>query len=190
MPWSGVCFYQRVYVDFPGTYFAGSMKVAYSIRKATPADAETLSRLIRALADYERLTHEALPDPRALASHLDPDACPRVEALVAELADGNVVGFALFFPNYSTFLTRFGLYLEDLFVEPAYRGKGIGFSLFHEVTRIAYERGCERLEWQVLRWNTPAIAFYEKLGARKMDDWMTMRLTRKDMQTLLQGTSS
>ncbi len=151
-----------------------------------PEDAPVICQLIRALADYERLAHEARPQPERLAAHLQPDACPRVEALLAELPDGQAVGFALFFSNYSTFLTRFGLYLEDLFVKPEYRGKGIGFALFREVTRIAHERGCERLEWQVLRWNTLAIRFYEKLGAQAMEDWMTMRLTRLQMEAILQ----
>ena len=150
----------------------------WSIRPATPDDASTLVQLILELAAYEKLLDEARPNADALRRQLAPDAQPRCDALVAEAADGTPVGFALFFPNYSTFLTNFGLYLEDLYVRPDYRGQGIGFALLQRVAQIADERGCQRLDWAVLDWNTPAIAFYEQLGAEPLDDWTTMRLGR------------
>jgi len=154
------------------------MPDAISIRPATPADAEVLVLLIRELADYEKLLDEAHPDAGRLAEHLRSDAQPRCEALIAETSDGDPVGFALYFANYSTFLTRFGLYLEDLYVRPAHRGQGIGFALLQRVAQIARDRGCERLDWAVLDWNDPAIDFYQKLGAEPLDEWTTMRLTR------------
>ena len=149
----------------------------YRIRVVTPEDADVLAELILELATYEKLKDEAAPDPEALRQHLHPDAQPRVEALLAETDDGRPVGFALFFRNYSTFLTNFGMYLEDLYVRPAHRGHGVGFRLLQQVAQIADERGCQRMDWAVLDWNTPAIAFYKSLGAEPLDDWTTMRLS-------------
>jgi len=154
------------------------------IRPATPADAEMLVTLIRELAEYEKLLDEAEPDAERLAEHLRPDPQPCCEALIAETPDGEPVGFALYFANYSTFLTRFGLYLEDLYVRPAHRGQGIGFALLKRVARIARDRGCERLDWAVLDWNEPAIDFYRKLGAEPLDEWTTMRLTHDAITAL------
>ena len=152
--------------------------MSFSIQPAEPADAPDMVRLINSLAAYERLAHESRPDEARLAAQLAEDASPRIEALVAhEEGTGKCIGFALYFHNYSTFLTNFGLYLEDLFVEPAYRGQGIGFALFKRLASIARDRGCQRLEWSVLDWNEPAITFYEKLGATSMTGWDTMRLT-------------
>jgi len=153
-------------------------ETTFSIRGATPADAEEIARLIDGLAAYERLAHESKPDPEAIRRHLDPATSPRCNALLA-LADGvdRPIGFALFFFSYSTFLTRFGLYLEDLFVEPAYRGRGIGKALLSRVVDIARENGCGRVEWSVLDWNEDAIGFYRSLGATAMDEWTTMRLS-------------
>ncbi len=149
-----------------------------AIRAALPADAERIAGLIRELADFERLAAEAAPDAEALARHLDPAAPgPRCEALVAEAEGGALVGFALFFPNYSTFLTRWGLYLEDLYVQPAWRGRGVGFALLKGVAEAAVARGCRRLDWSVLGWNAGAIAFYERLGARPLSEWGGMRLS-------------
>lgn len=153
--------------------------MSFSIRAALPADASDIARLINSLAAYERLAHESRPDPEALAEQLAEDASPRIEALVAhDEGTGKCIGFALFFHNYSTFLTNFGLFLEDLFVEPEFRGQGVGFALFKRVATIARDRGCKRLEWNVLDWNETAITFYEKLGATPMTGWDTMRLTR------------
>ncbi|MFN8534676.1 MAG: GNAT family N-acetyltransferase [Dehalococcoidia bacterium] len=145
----------------------------YPIRVATPDDIPEIVRLIRGLADYEHLPAE--PNPERLREHLFGDR-PSAEVLIAE-REGRVVGFALFFPNYSTFLTQPGIYLEDLFVEPEHRGVGIGKTLLVRLAAIAVERGCGRLEWAVLNWNEPAIGFYQALGAAALDDWHTRRLT-------------
>jgi GNAT superfamily N-acetyltransferase len=151
---------------------------SFRIRTVTPEDAEVLVGLIRELAEYEKLQHVAQPDPEALRAHLDPAACPRCEALLAEDAEsGEPIGFALFFANYSTFLTRWGIYLEDIYVRPAYRGQGVGMALFQRVAEIAVARGAQRLDWQVLDWNTSARQFYEKLGARALTEWIPMRLS-------------
>jgi diamine N-acetyltransferase len=133
--------------------------------------------LIVELATYEKLRDQANPDPGALRRHLAPDAQPRVEAVLAENRGGTPIGFALFFRNYSTFLTNFGMYLEDLYVRPVHRGRGVGGALLRRVAQIAQERGCQRLDWAVLDWNAPAIAFYESLGAEPLDDWTTLRLS-------------
>jgi GNAT superfamily N-acetyltransferase len=152
------------------------------VRPATPADVPTIARLIRALAAYERLAHEVVLDEDRLREHLFGPR-PYAEALLAEEA-GAVVGFALFFHNYSTFLGRPGLYLEDLFVEPAHRGRGHGKALLAALARLAVERGCGRLEWAVLDWNEPAIAFYRALGAEPMDEWTVYRLTGDALRRL------
>jgi GNAT superfamily N-acetyltransferase len=162
--------------------------MTFSIREARPEDAADLVHLINQLAAYERLSHASRPDEVTLAAQLAPDARPRIEALVAhDDASGRCIGFALYFHNYSTFLTNFGLFLEDLFVEPDCRGQGVGLALFRTLARIAEERGCQRLDWNVLDWNEPAIAFYRKLGATSMDDWVTMRLDRAHIVSLAGG---
>jgi GNAT superfamily N-acetyltransferase len=158
--------------------------MSFTIRPAVPSDAGVLASLILELAAYEKLTHEAIPDPAVLGLHLAQDASPRIEALIAEDNEANPIAFALFFPNYSTFLTRWGIYLEDLYVRPAYRGQGIGFALLKRVAEIAVERECGRMEWAVLDWNEPAIQFYRRLGAKPMDDWTTMRLTGEALADL------
>ncbi len=145
-----------------------------------------MARLIRALADYERLAHECLADEAALEAHLFGPR-PYAEVLVAEV-DGEPAGFALFFHNYSTFLTKPGLYLEDLFVVPERRGLGLGRRLLAALAALAVERGCGRLEWSVLKWNAPAIAFYERLGAVPMVEWQVYRLTGDPLLALAGGT--
>lgn len=158
------------------------------IRPATPDDAPVLHDLILALADYEKLRDEAEAGSEAdLRAHLQPGANPALGALIAEADDGTAVGFALFFPVYSTFNTNWGLHLEDLFVRPEHRGRGIGLGLMRAVAAEAVRRGCVRMEWAVLDWNTPAIGFYERLGARPLDDWTTMRLTGDALATLATG---
>ncbi|GIV60077.1 GNAT family N-acetyltransferase [Rhodocaloribacter litoris] len=157
---------------------------AFRLRPATPDDAGTLVDLIRGLAEYERLSHEARPDAGALRRQLAPEATPPLEAFIAEDEEGRALGFALYFYHYSTFLTAWGLYLEDLYVVPEARGQGIGFALLKRLAEVAVERGCPRLEWSVLDWNETAIRFYEKLGARPMDDWTTMRLTGPALEHL------
>ncbi len=145
------------------------------IRPATPADVPAVARLIRGLAEYERLGDAVELDEDRLREHLFGPR-PFAEVLLAEDA-GEVVGFALFFPSYSTFLTRPGLFLEDLFVVPERRRAGHGKALLAAVARRAVERGCGRLEWAVLDWNEPAIGFYRRLGAAPLDDWTGFRLT-------------
>jgi GNAT superfamily N-acetyltransferase len=145
-----------------------------TIRFATTRDVPAIAALIRELADYERLAHEVQLDEGELASHLFAEP-RRAEVLLAQ--DGiEVVGFALFFHNFSTFLGKPGIYLEDLFVKPAHRGRGHGKAMLSELARLALERGCGRLEWAVLDWNEPAIEFYKRLGARAMDAWTTYRV--------------
>jgi GNAT superfamily N-acetyltransferase len=152
------------------------------LRRAVRGDVPEILRLIRALAEYEKLAHEVVATEAALAATLFGER-PAAEVLLAE-EGGRAVGFALFFQNYSTFLARPGIYLEDLFVEPALRGKGIGKALLQAVARLTVERGCGRLEWAVLDWNEPAIGFYRGLGARPMADWTVMRLTGAALERL------
>jgi GNAT superfamily N-acetyltransferase len=152
------------------------------IRPATPDDLETIARLIRALAEYERLTHEVVLDEKILREHLFGPR-PYAEVLLAEEA-GEVVGFALFFHNYSTFIGKPTLYLEDLFVRPEHRGKGHGKALLQALARLALERDCGRLEWSVLNWNEPAIGFYRSLGAVPMHDWTVFRLTGAELRSV------
>jgi GNAT superfamily N-acetyltransferase len=144
------------------------------IRPARPDDADTLVGLIHELAVYEKLEDQARATPESIRRHLFGPR-PFAEALIAEV-DGQPVGFALFFHNFSTFRGQPGLYLEDLFVRPEYRGAGIGKALLARLAALAVDRGCGRMEWAVLDWNEPAIAFYRSLGARGMNEWTTFRL--------------
>jgi GNAT superfamily N-acetyltransferase len=157
----------------------------FEIRPAAPGDEHAIFGLIEALAEYEHLTHAVSGSAERLASHLF-GARPAAEALVVEV-DQRVVAFALFFGNYSTFLTQAGLYLEDIFVLPAYRRRGIGKALLSAVARIASERQCGRLEWSVLDWNTSAIAFYERVGASVLPDWRICRVTGASLNALADG---
>ncbi|AKE63348.1 diamine acetyltransferase 2 [Microcystis aeruginosa NIES-3806] len=147
----------------------------YSIRAAVATDVKAIFDLIAALAAYEKLSHLVTGNSQALGEHLFGEK-PYIEALVAEVG-GRIVGFALFFANYSTFLTKPGIYLEDIFVLPDYRGQGIGKALLMAVAKIAVARDAGRLEWSVLDWNQPAIDFYEKMGARVLNEWQICRLT-------------
>jgi len=156
------------------------------IRPATRNDVSAIVSLIRALAEYERLADAVVLDEAAFAEHLFGPR-PYAECLVAEDA-GAVVGFALFFHNYSTFVGKPGLYLEDLFVRPEQRGKGYGKALLVELAKVATARNCGRLEWSVLDWNEPAVGFYKKLGAVPMDEWTVYRLTGDALATLAGGS--
>jgi len=147
-----------------------------SIRKAKPDDAKTLVDLILELAAYEQLLDEADPSTELLREHLSADALTGCEALIAETEPDTAVGFALFYHNYSTFQTNAGLYLEDLFVRPTYRGEGIGSALFGRVAQIAEERGCRRIDWAVLDWNEEALDFYREIGATALEGRTMMRL--------------
>ena len=149
------------------------------IRLAAIEDVPTIFRLIRQLAEYERLSHEVVLEEPQLREHLFGQR-PWAEVLLAEEAE-RVVGFALFFHNYSTFAGKPGIYLEDLFVESEHRAKGHGKALFQAVVRLAVERGCGRMEWSVLDWNEPAINFYCSLGARTMADWTVYRLSGESL---------
>ena len=148
---------------------------ALRIRPAAPADVPLILGFIRDLAEYERLPHEVVATEAALHATLF-GARPAAEVLIAELGD-EPAGFALFFHSYSTFLARRGIYLEDLFVRPAARGRGVGRALLQELARIAVERDCGRLEWSVLDWNEPAIGFYKALGAVPMNEWTVFRVS-------------
>ena len=158
------------------------MKAAIAIRPATPADAPLILTFIRELAAYEKLAHEVVADEAAIAETLF-GAKPCAEVVIAEIAT-EPVGFALFFTNYSTFLGRPGIYLEDLFVRPEARGHGAGRALLGHLAKLAVARNCGRLEWAVLDWNEPAIDFYEKLGATPRSEWTTYRLTGDALRAL------
>jgi GNAT superfamily N-acetyltransferase len=150
------------------------------IRPATPEDSAAIRALVVALAEYERLDPpDSAAQERLLADAFRPQ--PRVEIAVA-VVDGAVVGYAFFFETYSTFLARPTLYLEDLFVLPPHRGAGVGKALFAHLAREAARRGCGRMEWAVLEWNEPALAFYRRLGARHLADWQTFRLDRAALE--------
>ena len=146
-----------------------------AIRQATIEDCPLILQFIKELADYEKLLHEVVADIATLEASLFGDK-PYAEVVIAEYRD-QPVGFALFFHNYSTFLGRPGLYLEDLYIQPAMRGKGFGKILLAYRAALALERDCGRLEWWVLDWNQPAKDFYRSLGAEPMDDWTVNRVT-------------
>ncbi|HVT35160.1 MAG TPA: GNAT family N-acetyltransferase, partial [Nevskiaceae bacterium] len=148
-------------------------------------DVPLIHSLIRELAEYEKLSQEVSATQDALRAHLF-GAQRYAETLIAEV-NGAAAGFALYFHNYSTFLARPGIYLEDLFVRPAARRRGAGKALLVELARIAVERGCGRLEWAVLDWNEPAIAFYRSLGAQMMGDWRIKRVTGEALRVLAAG---
>ena len=153
-----------------------------SIRPAAAADLPLIAQLIRDLAEYEKLAHEVRFDDAVLGQKLF-GARPYAEVVIGEL-DGAPQGFALFFHNFSTFEGKPGIYLEDLFVRPAARGSGLGKALLSHLAMLALERDCARLEWSVLDWNSPAIGFYHKLGARLMDEWTVMRVDGGALQQL------
>ena len=155
-----------------------------SIRSARPEDLDAIISLIRELAAYERLSAEVVLDPTTLERHLF-GTRPAAEVLVAEEGAG-VVGFALFFHNFSTFLGKPGIYLEDLFVRPEARGQGHGKALLATLAKLAVARDCGRLEWAVLDWNAPALGFYQALGAKSLDDWRLHRLTGEALRSVAQ----
>lgn len=153
-----------------------------SIRPATEDDAALILRFIEKLGEYEKLSHEVVGTEDLLRQHLFGPR-PYAEVLLA-FWGGEPVGFALFFHNFSTFLARPGIYLEDLFVDADHRGKGIGKALLVTLARIAMERGCGRLEWSVLDWNEPSIQFYRSLGAIAKDEWTIHRITGQALEQL------
>ena len=163
------------------------MPPSFVIRPAISTDVPTILQLIRDLADYERAPDEVRATAPELHEVLFGDK-PAAEVLLAFEGD-EAVGFAVYFFNFSTWLGKPGLYLEDLFVKPATRGKGYGRALLQRLARIAGERGCGRMEWAVLDWNEPAIGFYKKLGAKPMDEWTVFRLTQDGIAELASGAS-
>lgn len=157
------------------------MKEICSFRSAERRDVPLILRYIRELARYEKLEEEVVATEEILEECLfDKEKAEVIFAVV----EGKEVGFALFFHNFSTFLGRAGIYLEDLYVEPAHRGQGIGTALLRELARIAVARGCGRLEWWCLDWNTPSIEFYRSLGAEAMDDWTVYRISGETLGKL------
>ena len=154
----------------------------FAIRPATAADVPIILELIRALATYERAPNDVTATEDGLSKVLFGEK-PAAEVLLA-FENETAVGFAVFFHNFSTWLGRPGLYLEDLFVRPEDRGKGYGRALLIHLAKIARDRGCGRMEWAVLDWNEPAIQFYRKLGAKSMDEWSVFRLTRDGIAKL------
>ena len=153
-----------------------------TITPATEADVPVILAFIRELADYERLAHQCVATEAGLRETLF-GARPYAEALIARVG-GTPVGHAIFFHNYSTFLARPGIYIEDIYVAPAHRGRGAGKALLTAVVRIAKERRCARVEWSVLDWNEPAIEFYRRMGADVMPDWRICRLTAAGIDKL------
>ena len=148
--------------------------MSLSIRNAVREDLPLIAQFIRGLAEYERLAHEVRFEEGKLGERLF-GARPYAEVLIGEI-DGVAQGFALFFHNFSTFEGRPGVYLEDLFVRPGARGSGLGKALLKQLAALTAERDCARLEWAVLDWNAPSIAFYKSLGAKPMDEWTVMRV--------------
>jgi GNAT superfamily N-acetyltransferase len=159
-----------------------------TVRKAVPADGSAILELVRALADYEKLP----PPDEAAQSRLLADAFserPRFEVFLAEV-DGKVIGYAFVFETYSTFLALPTLYLEDIFVLEAYRGRKAGYALFQYCVQEAHRRGCGRMEWVVLDWNTPSIEFYKRQGAQYLSEWHHYRLTAEQLAELAQNVNA
>jgi GNAT superfamily N-acetyltransferase len=161
------------------------MGAVIRIEPAAERDVPLILKFIRDLAEYEKLSHEVVATEDHIREHVF-GANPVAEVLLAYW-QGQAVGFALYFRNYSTFLGQAGIYLEDLFVEPAHRGKGIGKALLQRLAEIAMERGYGRLEWSVLDWNAPSIEFYRSLGAVSMDDWIRYRISGEPLTRLALG---
>lgn len=154
------------------------------LRAARPADAGDIARLVHELAEYERAPGEAVATSQDFAAALFPSAGDPVAYCHLAEVDGRVVGVALWFTTFSTWTGRPGIWLEDLFVEPSHRGSGLGKALLTSLAQVCVDRGWPRLDWCVLNWNEPSIAFYRSLGAHAQDDWTTYRLTGTPLRTL------
>jgi GNAT superfamily N-acetyltransferase len=157
--------------------------MAATIRSATPADVGAIFSLMLELAEFEKLTHVFVATEVGVHDALF-GARPSAEAMVAQEEDGRIVAYALFFHNFSTFLARRGLYLEDLYVQPSQRGTGLGTRMLRQLAALAVERQGGRFEWTVLDWNQPAINFYEKMGATVLSDWRVVRITGDALEQL------
>lgn len=164
------------------------MNSSFEIRTTTEADVPVILSLVRELAEYERAPEAVVATEAGLREVLF--GPKRSAEVLLALANGDAVGFAVYFHNFSTWLGRPGLYLEDLFVRPAERGKGYGRALLERLAQIAQERGCGRMEWAVLDWNDPAIQFYRKLGAEPMNEWTVFRLTKDGIAKLAASKSA
>ena len=160
--------------------------MSVEIRPAAASDLPAMMVLVRELAEYERLSHVVTATEASFAAALFSER-PTAEALVA-FVDGEMVGYAIYFQNFSTFVGRAGIYLEDLYVRPERRGGGIGKGLLSRVAQIAVERQCQRLEWVVLDWNEPSIQFYKSLGAEPLDEWTIFRMTPAAIAKLAGGS--
>ena len=152
-----------------------------TFRAAQRGDEEKILYFIKALAKYEKMEHEVVATPELLSEWIFDKQKAEV---IFPMINGKEIGFALYFHNFSTFLGRAGLYLEDLFILPEYRGRGYGKATLKKLARIAVERGCGRLEWYCLDWNKPSIDFYLSLGAQPLDEWTTYRLTGETLERL------
>lgn len=161
--------------------------MSLTIRAAQPADSALIFALVRELADYEKLANEVAASEQAIADALFTSA-PRLYCDIAEW-DGQPAGFSVWFLNYSTFRGRHGVYLEDLFVRPAYRERGIGKALMARLAKICVERGYARFEWAVLDWNAPSIAFYQSIGAQVLDEWRICRLSGEALERFAEAES-
>ncbi len=157
------------------------LTTSFVIRTAGEDDIPQIMKLIQGIADYENLSHEVEATPEKLKATLFGER-PYAEVLLVE-SQTTITGYAIFFHNYSTFLAAPGIFLEDLFVKPEYRGTGMGKALLKKVAQIAVERGCKRYEWNVLDWNEPSIKFYKAAGAKILEDWSTFRLTGDALET-------
>lgn len=163
------------------------MTPSVSIRAAVRADVPLIHKLVRDLAVYEKMEDECISTAASLEEALFSNR-PAAEVLIGEL-DGSPVGFALFYHNYSTFIGKKGIYLEDLFVQPEHRGHGVGKALLENLAALARDRDCARMEWSVLDWNAPSIAFYSSLGAAPMKGWSVFRMTRAPIEVLASKTT-
>jgi len=152
------------------------------LRFAQPGDSKQILQFIKSLAAYERMSKEVLATEETIRETLFGEKA-YAEVIFAEL-NGKVVGFALFFHNYSTFVSRPGLYLEDIYIYPEYRGRGIGKRMMAYLAKLAVERDCGRFEWSCLKWNEPSLDFYASLGAETMDEWVTLRVSGKKLKNL------
>jgi GNAT superfamily N-acetyltransferase len=160
-------------------------RIVFALRPTTPADIPTLHRLMREFARYEKLEHRFKISEAALHDVLF-GVRPALESMLAEV-ETTTVGFALWYMTFGTFSGRWGLFVEDIYIDPAHRGRGIGLALFGHMARVAIERGCVDMQWNVLDWNTPAIAFYRRIGAQPVRGWIPQQLSGDALTALAEG---